>query len=37
MLNFLLVVAVAVWFVLLYPLARHRLETRMGPLNGPLR
>lgn len=36
MLNFLLVVAVAVWFVLLYPLARHRLETRMGPLNGPL-
>lgn len=36
MLNLLLVVAVAVWFALLYPLARHRLETRMGPLNGPV-
>ena len=36
MLNLLLVVAVVVWFALLYPLARHRLETRMGPLNGPV-
>ncbi|MDT9071227.1 hypothetical protein RSW38_24145, partial [Escherichia coli] len=31
-----LVVAVVVWFALLYPLARHRLETRLGPLNGPV-
>ncbi|CAO4168381.1 O-antigen ligase family protein [Methylorubrum aminovorans] len=36
MLNILLVVAVVVWFALLYPLARHRLETRMGPLDGPV-
>ncbi|CAO4153620.1 O-antigen ligase family protein [Methylorubrum aminovorans] len=36
MLNLLLVVAVVVWFALLYPLARHRLETRMGPLDGPV-
>lgn len=36
MLNVLLVVAVVVWFALLYPLARHNLETRTGPLNGPV-
>ncbi|CAO4177240.1 O-antigen ligase family protein [Methylorubrum populi] len=36
MLSFLLIVAVAVWFGLLYPVARHNLATEMGPLNGPL-
>lgn len=36
MLRLVLVVAVVVWFALLYPLARHRLETRMGPLDGPV-
>ncbi|MEH3116132.1 MAG: O-antigen ligase family protein [Methylorubrum populi] len=36
MLSVLLVVAVAVWFALLYPLARHNLATETGPLNGPL-
>ena len=36
MLNLLLVVGVVVWFALLYPLVRHRLETRMGPLDGPV-
>ncbi len=36
MLSLLLVVAVAVWFTLLYPLARHNLATETGPLNGPL-
>ncbi|MBD8907340.1 O-antigen ligase family protein [Methylorubrum zatmanii] len=36
MLSFLLVVAVVVWFVLLYPVARHNLATEMGPLNAPL-
>lgn len=36
MLSLLVAAAVVIWFVLLYPLARHNLATETGPLNAPI-